>query len=125
MRKYQILFYVSIVASYGQSTIGNDLLSDLQNSNKNAVYTYWIGVVNGSIQGSEYGTWLVLDYLTREGFLTSEEKIYLTKHFKLKLPDNADEEDIFKIVWKYISKNPDYRHMHLSELTHMAIKENQ
>ncbi len=123
MKKYQILFYFSLITTYGQSVTGNDLLSDLQNSNKNAVYTYWIGIVNGNIQGYEYGTWFVLEHMAKLDMITPEEKIKLMESLEIKLPDDADEEDIFKIVWKNISKNPERRHMHLSELTHIAIKE--
>ena len=38
----RIFLYIIIFdLSYGQSITGNDLLSDLQNSNKNFVYSYY------------------------------------------------------------------------------------
>ena len=42
-------------------------------------------------------------------------------HFPNSKKVNLDEEEIFKIVWKYINKNPDIRHMQLSELIPMAL----
>ena len=118
----RILFYIIIFdLSYGQSITGNDLLSDLQNSNKNFVYSYWIGMVNGNIQGYEYGIWYALDQLYKDGKINNEERNHFLQHFNLSFSNNLDEEDIFKIVWKYINKNPDIRHMQLSELIPMAL----
>ena len=109
--------------AYSQSMTGNDLLSDLQTSNKNIVYTYWIGIVNGNIQGSEYGIWFTLDSMMKEGLIEKEQKNEILKRLKITVPKNKNEEEIFKIVWKYIDKNPEIRHMQLSELTHMALQE--
>ena len=118
----RILFYIIIFdLSYGQSITGNDLLSDLQNSNKNFVYSYWIGMVNGNIQGYEYGIWYALDQLYKDGKINNEERNHFLQQFNLSFSNNLDEEDIFKIVWKYINKNPDIRHMQLSELIPMAL----
>ena len=107
---------------HGQSNTGYDLLSDLKNSNKNATYTYWIGTVNGNIQGYEYGIWFALDYMIKNKIITLQDKEILEKQFQLVLPNDFNEEDIFKVVWKYIDKNSNYRHMELPELTHIAIK---
>tara|TARA_B100001996_G_scaffold67553_1_gene49193 strand:- start:95 stop:502 length:408 start_codon:yes stop_codon:yes gene_type:complete len=123
MKKYPIFLFILITFLQSQSNTGNDLLSDLENSNKNAIYTYWIGTVNGNIQGYEYGVWLALDYMTDNRIISEKEKNKLTKEFELVLPKDLNEEDVFKIVWKFISKNPDYRHMQLSELTNIAIKD--
>ena len=118
----RIFFYIIIFdLSHGQSITGNDLLSDLQNSNKNFVYSYWIGMVNGNIQGYEYGIWYALDQLYKDGKINNEERNHFLRHFNLSFSNNLDEEDIFKIVWKYINKNPDIRHMQLSELIPMAL----
>ena len=118
----RIFFFIIIFdLSHGQIITGNDLLSDLQNSNKNFVYSYWIGIVNGNIQGYEYGIWYALDRLYKDGKINNEERNHFLKHFNLSFPDNIDEEDIFKIIWKYINKNPDKRHMQLSELIPMAL----
>tara|TARA_A100000164_G_scaffold187456_1_gene166338 strand:- start:599 stop:952 length:354 start_codon:yes stop_codon:yes gene_type:complete len=107
---------------HGQSNTGYDLLSDLKNSNKNATYTYWIGTVNGNIKGYEYGIWFALDYLSKNKIISNQEKQSLEKEFRLVLPDDLNEEDIFKVVWKYINKNSNDRHMELPELTHVAIR---
>ena len=118
----RIFFFIIIFdLSYGQIITGNDLLSDLQNSNKNFVYSYWIGMVNGNIQGYEYGIWYALDRLYKDGKINNEDRNHFLKHFNLSFSDNLDEEDIFKIIWKYINKNPDIRHMQLSELIPMAL----
>ena len=118
----RIFFFIIIFdLSHGQIITGNDLLSDLQNSNKNFVYSYWIGMVNGNIQGYEYGIWYALDRLYKDGKINNEERNHFLKHFNLSFSNNLDEEDIFKIVWKYINKNPDIRHMQLSELIPMAL----
>tara|TARA_Y100000591_G_scaffold332513_1_gene370121 strand:+ start:1136 stop:1507 length:372 start_codon:yes stop_codon:yes gene_type:complete len=120
----RIFFYIIIFdLSHGQSITGNDLLSDLQNSNKNFVYSYWIGMVNGNIQGYEYGIWYALDQFYKDGKINNEERNLFLKHFNLSFSNDLDEEDIFKIVWKYINKNPDIRHMQLSELIPMALSE--
>ena len=119
------IFFLIIIfdLSHGQSITGNDLLSDLQNSNKNFVYSYWIGMVNGNIQGYEYGMWYALDQLYKDGKINNEERNLFLKRFNLSFSNNLDEEDIFKIIWKYINKNPDIRHMQLSELIPMALLE--
>ena len=118
----RIFFYIIIFdLSYGQSITGDDLLGDLQNSNKNFVYSYWIGMVNGNIQGYEYGIWYALDQLYKDGKINNEDRNHFLKHFNLSFSNNLDEEDIFKIIWKYIDKNPDIRHMQLSELVPMAL----
>ena len=122
MKKIPFFALFIFTVQYGQSSIGNDLLSDLENSNKNAVYTYWIGTVNGNLQGYEYGVWYALDYLMSNGIISENEKDEISKKLDFVVPKDLDEEDLFKIVWKFISKNPDYRHMQLSELTHIAIK---
>ncbi len=120
--KHIIFFLPFFTFLHGQSNTGYDLLSDLKNNNKNATYTYWIGTVNGNIQGYEYGIWFALDYLIKNKFITLQEKKIFEKQFQLVLPDDFNEEDIFKVVWKYIDKNSNYRHMELPELTHIAIK---
>ena len=118
----RIFFFILIFdLSHGQIITGNDLLSDLQNSNKNFVYSYWIGMVNGNIQGYEYGIWYALDQLYKDGKINNEDRNHFLKHFNLSFSNNLDEEDIFKIIWKYIDKNPDIRHMQLSELVPMAL----
>ena len=122
MKKIPFFALFIFTVQYGQSSIGNDLLSDLENSNKNAVYTYWIGTVNGNLRGYEYGVWYALNYLMSNGIISENEKDNLSKKLDLVVPKDLDEEDLFKIVWKFISKNPDYRHMQLSELTHIAIE---
>ena len=123
MKIYKVQFFIFFNLLYGQSITGNDLLIDLQTSNKNIVYTYWIGMVNGNIQGYEYGIWYVLDQMVREGMINNNEKNDFLKRLKISLPEQVDEEDIFKIIWKYIDKNPDIRNRQLSELTHMALRE--
>ena len=123
MKIYKVQFFILFNLLYGQSITGNDLLIDLQTSNKNIVYTYWIGMVNGNIQGYEYGIWYVLDHMVREGMINNNEKNDFLKRLKISLPEQVDEEDIFKIIWKYIDKNPDIRNRQLSELTHMALRE--
>ena len=55
MIRHLIFFLPFFTFLHGQSNTGYDLLSDLKNNNKNATYTYWIGTVNGNIQGYEYG----------------------------------------------------------------------
>ncbi len=122
MIKHIIFFLPFFTFLYGQSNTGYDLLSDLKNNNKNATYTYWIGTVNGNIQGYEYGIWFALDYLTKNKIITLQEKEIFEKQFQLILPNDLNEEDIFKVVWKYIDRNSNYRHMELPELTHIAIK---
>ena len=122
MKKIPFFALFIFTVQYGQSSIGNDLLSDLENSNKNAVYTYWIGTVNGNLQGYEYGVWYALNYLMSNGIISENEKDEISKKLDFVVPKDLDEEDLFKIVWKFISKNPDYRHMQLSELTHIAIE---
>ena len=118
----RIFFFILIFdLSHGQIITGNDLLSDLHNSNKNFVYSYWIGMVNGNIQGYEYGIWYALDQLYKDGKINNEERNHFLKHFNLSFSNNLDEEDIFKIIWKYINKNPDIRHMQLSEIIPMAL----
>ena len=123
MKIYKVQFFILFNLLYGHSITGNDLLIDLQTSNKNIVYTYWIGMVNGNIQGYEYGIWYVLDHMVREGMINNNEKNDFLKRLKISLPEQVDEEDIFKIIWKYIDKNPDIRNRQLSELTHMALRE--
>ena len=122
MIKHILFFLPFITFLNGQSNTGYDLLSDLKNSNKNAIYTYWIGTVNGNIQGYEYGIWFALDYMIKNKIITLQEKEILEKKFQLVLPNDFNEEDIFKVVWKYIDKNSNYRHLELPELTHIAIK---
>tara|TARA_B100000427_G_C15433392_1_gene561865 strand:- start:54 stop:503 length:450 start_codon:yes stop_codon:yes gene_type:complete len=122
MIRYLIFIFSVFSVLQSQSNTGYDLLSDLENSNKNAVYTYWIGTVNGNIQGYEYGIWYALDYMMNNGIISVEEKEGLIKKFELILPNDFNEEDIFKVAWKFISKNPNYRHRELSELTHIAMK---
>ena len=122
MIKHIIFFLPFFTFLHGQSNTGYDLLSDLKNSNKNATYTYWIGTVNGNIQGYEYGIWFALDYMIKNKIITLQEKEILEKKFQLVLPNDFNEEDIFKVVWKYIDRNSNYRHMELPELTHIAIK---
>ena len=116
------LFIIIFNLSHAQSITGNDLLSDLQNSNKNIVYTYWIGMVNGNIQGYEYGIWYTLDQLYKEGKINETERKNILKRFDISFSSQLDEEDVFKIIWKYIDKNPEIRHMQLSELIHMALQ---
>ena len=122
MIRYIIFLFPLYALLQSQSNTGYDLLSDLENSNKNAVYTYWIGTVNGNIQGYEYGIWYTLDYMMKNKIISDEEKDRLIKEFELILPNDLNEEDIFKVVWKFISKNSNYRHMELSELAHIAMK---
>ena len=122
MIRYIIFLFPLYALLQSQSNTGYDLLSDLENSNKNAVYTYWIGTVNGNIQGYEYGIWFALDYMMKNKIISDEEKDRLIKEFELILPNDLNEEDIFKVVWKFISKNTNYRHMELSELAHIAMK---
>ena len=122
MIRYIIFLFPLYALLQSQSNRGYDLLSDLENSNKNAVYTYWIGTVNGNIQGYEYGIWFALDYMMKNKIISDEEKDRLIKEFELILPNDLNEEDIFKVVWKFISKNTNYRHMELSELAHIAMK---
>ena len=123
MKIIKIFFFVIILnLANAQSITGNDLLSDLQNSNKNIVYTYWIGIVNGNIQGYEYGIWYVLDQLYKEGKINEKERENILKGINISLSNQLDEEDIFKIIWRYIDKNPEIRHMQLSELIHMALQ---
>ena len=122
MIKHILFFLPFITFLNGQSNTGYDLLSDLKNSNKNATYTYWIGTVNGNIQGYEYGIWFALDYMIKNKIITLQEKEILERKFQLVLPNDFNEEDIFKVVWKYIDKNSNYRHLELPELTHIAIK---
>ena len=117
--------FLSIVIfnlAHAQYITGNDLLSDLQNSNKNIVYTYWIGMVNGNIQGYEYGIWYTLDQLYKEGKINETERKNILKRFNISFSSQLDEEDIFKIIWRYINKNPEIRHKQLSELIHMALQ---
>ena len=122
MIKHIIFLLPFFTFLHGQINTGYDLLSDLKNSNKNATYTYWIGTVNGNIQGYEYGIWFALDYMIKNRIINLQEKEILEKQFQLVLPNDFNEEDIFKVVWKYIDKNSNYRHMELPELTHIAIK---
>ena len=122
MIRYIIFLFPLYALLQSQSNTGYDLLSDLENSNKNAVYTYWIGTVNGNIQGYEYGIWFALDYMMKNKIISDEEKDRLIKEFELILPNDLNEEDIFKVVWKFISKNTNYRNMELSELAHIAMK---
>ena len=116
------LFIVIFNLAQSQSITGNDLLSDLQNSNKNIVYTYWIGMVNGNIKGYEYGIWYTLDQLYKEGKINDIERKNILKRFNISFSSQLDEEDIFKIIWRYIDKNPEIRHMQLSELIQMALQ---
>ena len=60
--------------------------------------------------------------MMKNEIISVAEKEKLIKKFELILPNNLNEEDIFKVVWKYISKNKNDRHMELSELTHIAMK---
>ena len=73
MKKIPFFALFIFTVQYGQSSIGNDLLSDLENSNKNAVYTYWIGTVNGNLRGYEYGVWYALNYLMSNGIISENE----------------------------------------------------
>ena len=120
--RYLLFIFSCFSVLESQSNTGYDLVSDLESNNKNAVYTYWIGTVNGNMQGYEYGIWYVLDYMIKNEIISVAEKEKLIKKFELILPNDLNEEDIFKVVWKYISKNTNDRHMELSELTHIAMK---
>ena len=51
------------------------------------------------------------------------QKNEILKRLKITVPKNKNEEEIFKIVWKYIDKNPEIRNMQLSVFTHMALQE--
>ena len=91
--------FLSIVIfnlAHAQYITGNDLLSDLQNSNKNIVYTYWIGMVNGNIQGYEYGIWYTLDQLYKEGKINETERKKALA--KLEPYQKEDFKEIFTIM---------------------------
>ena len=73
MKKCIIIFYLFMASINGQYVTGNDLLSDMRDSNKNEVYVYWIGTVNGNIQGYEFGIRSVLNELEDNGIISQEE----------------------------------------------------
>ena len=123
MKKCIIIFYLFMASINGQYVTGNDLLSDMRDSNKNEVYVYWIGMVNGNIQWYEFGIRSVLNELEDNGMISQEEEYDIYERIGYKKPNNLTEQQIFKIVWKYINKHPEKRHMGLSKLTHMALQE--
>ena len=55
--------------------------------------------------------------------ITEKDKTVYLEALKFKVPSNVTEQQIFKIVWRYINKHPEKRHMDLSTLTFMAINE--
>ena len=71
---------------------------------------------------SEYGIWYTLDQLYKEGKINEIERKNILKRFNISFSSQLDEEDIFKIIWRYINKNPEIRHKQLSELIHMALQ---
>ena len=82
-----------------------------------------IGTVNGILDGYKFGSQFALDILAKDGIITEKDKTVYLEALKFKVPSNVTEQQIFKIVWRYINKHPEKRHMDLSTLTFMAINE--
>ena len=123
MKKYLIVLLFCLGLCSSQSPRGSDLLSDMAESNKNEVYVYWIGTVNGTLEGYKFGSLFILDMLVKDGIITERDKTVYLEALKFKIPNNMTEQQLFNIVWKYINKHPEKRHMDLSVLTFMAINE--
>ena len=123
MKKYLIVLLFCLGLCSSQSPRGSDLLSDMAESNKNEVYVYWIGTVNGTLEGYKFGSQFTLDMLAKDGIITERDKTVYLEALKFKIPNNMTEQQLFNIVWKYINKHPEKRHMDLSVLTFMAINE--
>ncbi len=123
MKKYLIVLLFCLGLCSSQSLRGSDLLSDMAESNKNEVYVYWIGTVNGTLEGYKFGSQFTLDMLAKDGIITERDKTVYLEALKFKIPNNMTEQQLFNIVWKYINKHPEKRHMDLSVLTFMAINE--
>ena len=123
MKKYLIVLLFCLGFCSSQSPRGSDLLSDMAESNKNEVYVYWIGTVNGTLEGYKFGSQFALDMLAKDGIITGKDKLVYLEALKFRVPSNVTEQQIFKIVWRYINKHPEKRHMDLSTLTFMAINE--
>ena len=123
MKKYLIVLLSCLGLCSSQSPRGSDLLSDMAESNKNEVYVYWIGTVNGTLEGYKFGSQFTLDMLAKDGIITERDKTVYLEALKFKIPNNMTEQQLFNIVWKYINKHPEKRHMDLSVLTFMAINE--
>ena len=123
MKKYLIVLLFCLGLCNSQSPRGSDLLSDMAESNKNEVYVYWIGTVNGTLEGHKFGSQFALDMLAKDGIITERDKKVYQEALKFKVPNNVTEQQLFNIVWRYINKHPEKRHMDLSTLTFMAINE--
>ena len=123
MKKYLIVLLFCLGLCRSQSPRGSDLLSDMAESNKNEVYVYWIGTVNGTLEGYKFGSQFTLDMLAKDGIITERDKTVYLEALKFKVPNNVTEQQLFNIVWRYINKHPEKRHMDLSVLTFMAINE--
>ena len=123
MKKYLIVLLFCLGLCKSQSPRGSDLLSDMAESNKNEVYVYWIGTVNGTLEGYTFGSQYTLDMLAKDGIITERDKMVYLEALKFKVPNNVTEQQLFNIVWRYINKHPEKRHMDLSTLTFMAINE--
>ena len=123
MKKYLIVLLFCLGLCSSQSPRGSDLLSDMAESNKNEVYVYWIGTVNGTLEGYKFGSQFTLDMLAKDGIITERDKTVYLEALKFKIPNNMTEQQLFNIVWRYINKHPEKRHMDLSVLTFMAINE--
>ena len=123
MKKYLIVLLSCLGLCSSQSPRGSDLLSDMAESNKNEVYVYWIGTVNGTLEGYKFGSQFTLDMLAKDGIITERDKTVYLEALKFKVPNNVTEQQLFNIVWRYINKHPEKRHMDLSTLTFMAIIE--
>ncbi len=123
MKKYLIVLLFCLALCKSQSPRGSDLLSDMAESNKNEVYVYWIGTVNGTLEGYKFGSQFALDMLAKDGIITEKDKTVYLEALKFKVPNNVTEQQLFNIVWRYINKHPEKRHMDLSTLTFMAINE--
>ena len=70
MKKYLIVLLFCLGLCRSQSPRGSDLLSDMAESNKNEVYVYWIGTVNGTLEGYKFGSQFALDMLAKYGIIT-------------------------------------------------------
>ena len=114
MKKYMIVLLFCLGLCRSQSPRGNDLLSDMAESNKNEVYVYWIGTVNGTLEGYKFGSKFALDMLAKDGIITERDKKLYLEALKFKVPNNVTEQQLFNIVWRYINKHPEKRHMDLS-----------
>ena len=100
----------------------------------------FFAIKGNNVDGNNYikeaiarGSKIIISEKYKEGlnssvlYLKNKNPRKLLAEFAVKLnykkPNNLTEQQIFKIVWKYINKHPEKRHMGLSKLTHMALQE--